>query len=158
MIRVEVSNRQTSLDVNTSVLRQVVEDILHCEGIQSAEVSVAIVGDQEIHQLNRRYLDHDYPTDVLSFVLERNEGRLEGEVIVSTETAIARCGEFGWTAVEELTLYTIHGTLHLVGYLDKTSEDVAQMRERETFHLGQHGMKRPASATPHSCSQGDVEK
>lgn len=158
MIRVEVSNRQTSLDVNTSVLRRVVQDVLRSEGVEIADVSVAIVSDQEIHELNCRYLDHDYPTDVLSFVLDRNESNLEGEVIVSTETAIARCGEFGWSAAEELTLYAIHGTLHLVGYLDKTPEDVAQMRERETFHLRQHGMKRPASTPPHSCSQGDVEK
>lgn len=109
--------------------------VLNSEAVRQAEISLAIVDDAEIHALNRRFLQHDYPTDVLSFVLERTNESLDGEVIVSTETAITRCGEFGWTAAEELTLYAIHGTLHLLGYDDKSPEDRQQMRKRERFHL-----------------------
>ena len=61
----------------------------------AVQVSIAVVDDPTIHELNRRFLQHDYPTDVLSFVLEQQDGRLEGEVIVSTDTAVAQAGEYG---------------------------------------------------------------
>ena len=49
-----------------------------------------------IHELNRQYLDHDWPTDVLSFVLDDDDGHLEGEVIISADTAAAAAAEGGW--------------------------------------------------------------
>ncbi|MDG2384120.1 MAG: rRNA maturation RNase YbeY [Pirellulaceae bacterium] len=147
MIRVEVSNRQAVLDVDTSKLQDAITAVLKTEGIQQAEVSLAIIDDVEIHELNRRYLQHDYPTDVLSFVLERSAAGLDGEVIISTETALERCQEFGWSATKELTLYAIHGTLHLVGFDDKTAVDRAEMRERERFHLAKLGIEIPAHSS-----------
>ncbi|MCP4190900.1 MAG: rRNA maturation RNase YbeY [Planctomycetaceae bacterium] len=147
MIRVEISNRQAALDVDVTQLRDAITEVLKTEGLQQAEVSLAIIGDAEIHDLNKRYLQHDYPTDVLSFVLERSATRLDGEIIVSTETALERCHEFGWSATNELTLYAIHGTLHLVGFNDKTAVDRAQMRERERFHLTNLGIEIPAQSS-----------
>ena len=64
--------------------------ILEDAAIGEAEISVAVVDDPTIHALAPRSISsHDYPTDVLSFVLERDEDCLEGEVIVSADTA---CG------------------------------------------------------------------
>ncbi len=92
---------------------------------------MAAVDDRTIHQLNRRYLDHDYPTDVLSFVLEEGPGTVEGEIIVSGDTAAASAPGYGWPAQDELLLYVIHGMLHLVGYDDKSPADAARMRQAE---------------------------
>jgi probable rRNA maturation factor len=50
-----------------------VREILGNYGITRGEVSIAVVGDAQMHELNRRYLEHDYPTDVLSFVLDRDD-------------------------------------------------------------------------------------
>ena len=86
----------------------------------SARLSLAVVDDPTIHELNRRHLNHDWPTDVLSFVLEERDGHLEGEVILSADTAAAAATEVGWPAAAEQLLYVIHGMLHLVGYRDKT--------------------------------------
>jgi probable rRNA maturation factor len=91
----------------------------------------------EIHRLNREYLAHDYPTDVLSFLLGRRDDQLCGEIVVSADMAVARCGEFGLSPQDELTLYLIHGALHLVGYDDKTPEQSERMREREQYYFGQ---------------------
>ena len=64
--------------------------ILADAGISTGMVSVAVVDDPAIHRLNREFLQHDYPTDVLSFLLERDGEHLEGEVIVSSDTAGGR--------------------------------------------------------------------
>jgi probable rRNA maturation factor len=140
---IDVADRQTTLKLDPSQIVKAVEMILNDATVTKTEISVAVVDDPTIHQLNRQYLDHDYPTDVLSFVLEQEENLLEGEVIVSADTAAARAAEFGWSAAEELLLYVIHGTLHLVGYDDRSPHDRAEMRAREHECLKRLGIDPP---------------
>lgn len=137
VITVEINNQQSGLVVDAERLKAAVRLVLEREQIQAAIVSLAVVDDATIHELNRHYLQHDYPTDVLSFLLEREEDDLEGEVIVSADTAIRAAAEIGWPADNELLLYVIHGTLHLVGFDDHTDHDCQAMRERETATLRQ---------------------
>src|SRR4029450_4248528 len=93
----------------------------------SAAPSSSAVGDEKtIHELNRRHLDHDWPTDVLSFVLEDDGEHLEGEVLLSADTAATAADELGNSAAEEQLLYVIHGMLHLVGYNDKDDADTEE--------------------------------
>ncbi|MCL4156901.1 UNVERIFIED_CONTAM: hypothetical protein GTU68_021320 [Idotea baltica] len=93
--------------------------------------------------LNRQYLNHDYETDVLSFVLEWDEknGHLLGQLIVSTDTATSLAVEIGATMQDELLLYVIHGMLHLVGYEDSRPALAAEMREAEKIYLNQLGVE-----------------
>jgi len=140
VIDVVVSLRVATSQYDDPRLREAVRDILQRVGVEHAMVSVAVVDDATIQGLNRRYLNHDDPTDVLSFCLEREEDRLEGEVIVSSETASRQAKRFGWAPEDELLLYVVHGMLHLVGYDDQTPADARSMRtaEREClahFHL-----------------------
>jgi probable rRNA maturation factor len=139
MIHIAIANQHPDLDLDTRRMRRTIKEVLAGEGIDSGEISLAVVDDPTIHDLNRRWLDHDEPTDVLSFVLERDESHLEGEIIVSADTARARAGEFGWSADAELALYVIHGALHLAGYDDKEPAAREQMRERERFYLERLG-------------------
>lgn len=135
MIHVEISNRQQALPVDRRLLRRAVRAVLTGEGIADAEVSLAIVDDPTIRDLHRRYLGLDDPTDVLSFMLERTETWLEGEVIVSADTARTAAPRYGCSPAEELLRYVIHGTLHLAGYRDYTPRERATMRAGERRYL-----------------------
>jgi probable rRNA maturation factor len=137
VIRIAIANRQTTLPIDRRLLRRAVRTVLKDEGIDDAEISLAIVDDPAIQELHRRYLGHDDPTDVISFVFEHNGSRLEGEVIVSADTAQAACGRYGLSPAEELLLYLIHGTLHLVGYRDNTPRNRARMDARQHAYLSQ---------------------
>jgi probable rRNA maturation factor len=140
MFAIEINNDQASLTVNEDRLRTAIENVLAAGDIAKADVSLAIVDDSTIHRLNADFLQHDYPTDVLSFLLERAGDRLDGEIIASADTAIRNANEFGWPAADELLLYVIHGALHLIGFDDTTEELQAVMREAETEHLGRFGL------------------
>ena len=135
MLDIELSNRQTRHPVDAERLQAAVRLILAEEEFSHAEISLAVVDDPTMHELNRRYLQHDYPTDVLSFVLSSGPHHVNGEVIVSADTAAAACTQYGWQVADELLLYVIHGTLHLIGYDDREPALAATMRERERHFL-----------------------
>ena len=75
MIAVEINNQQSFVDVESGQLQAAVELVFAGEGIPAAEVSIALIDNASIRELNARYLGHDYATDVLSFLLDR-EGLL----------------------------------------------------------------------------------
>jgi probable rRNA maturation factor len=141
VITIEIANDQSRVSVDESRLRDAVGRILREEAIRSAEISLAVVDDATLQKLHHEYLDDDTPTDVMSFVLDRDAGHLAGEVVASADTAVAAAEEFGWSADDELLLYIIHGTLHLVGYDDTTPEARSEMRERERRHLARFDLK-----------------
>jgi probable rRNA maturation factor len=83
------------------------------------EVHVLMTGDERIRELNREYLQHDRPTDVLSFpdgdVLPSGR-RLLGQIVVSLDTARRQAKSEGHSVTRELQELVLHGTLHLLGY------------------------------------------
>jgi probable rRNA maturation factor len=147
MYQIAITNKQVQ-PVDEERLLEAVRTILEEAGLSSATVSVAIVDDATIHRLNREFLQHDQPTDVLSFVLEKDRETLDGEVIASAETAAASAARFGWTTGDELLLYVIHGTLHLLGYDDREPEALAAMREQERHYLSVFGLNPQYEAVP----------
>ncbi|QDU30022.1 Endoribonuclease YbeY [Anatilimnocola aggregata] len=139
-LRIDIADEQETHTVNYDRLIAAVKLIFADAGYVRGEVSIAIVTDEAMHDLNRQYLQHDYPTDVLSFVLEEDSDRLDGQLIVSADYASREAPTFGWTTDDELLLYTIHGALHLVGYDDLEPELKAEMREQEKRYLAKFGL------------------
>lgn len=102
-----------------------VRHVLRSEGVGAAEISVALVGDDEIAALNEQYLDHEGPTDVISFHLhDRGEPPL-GDVYVGVDQAARQAAGFGAAADEEVLRLAVHGTLHVLGYEHPEGEDRA---------------------------------
>jgi len=159
LIEVEINNRQSAHAIDEALLQRAVVTVLEGESVSSATISLAIVDDATIHQLNRRYLEHDYATDVLSFVLDWDGRHLDGEVIVSADTAARTCGDFAASFDEELTLYVVHGVLHLTGADDGDRSQRRQMRSQESRYLGQLGFllggDRAADDVPRSGVEQD---
>jgi len=157
ILRVFVANEQTTLAVDEAQLQAAVRAVLDESPYATGSVSIAVVDDSAIHQINRQYLQHDYPTDVLSFVLEDQVPFLEGELVVSSDTASRSASEYGWPAASELLLYVIHGALHLVGYRDKQPKETEEMRAQEAKHLRKMGIDLPIGQTRWS-GPGAAEK
>jgi probable rRNA maturation factor len=135
--KIAIASPQEIVPIDRQRMREIARAVLAGEGHSEAEVSLAFVDDQTIHVLNKRYLDHDEPTDVLSFPLSEGGKKLSGELVISTETALAQSNERGHDVQAELALYVIHGLLHLCGCDDKTPELAAVMRGKEKHYLTQ---------------------
>ncbi len=160
---VEIDDSQKVLKVNHRRLVDIVRSVLAAEKCVSATISIAIVDNKTIHDLNVRYLQHDYPTDVLSFLLEEEVDaaslpipksaprgcgkRIEGEIILSSEMAKKMATKYRWQPLDEVTLYVVHGLLHLCGYDDMTQKKQASMQQREREVLADWGLS-PHYAEP----------
>lgn len=168
MYGIDIADNQKYLTIDEKTVTSIVHRTLQTEQVSSATISVAIVDNAQIHELNRQYLNHDYETDVLSFLLEdsrddasnsksdapRGIGKtIDGEVIVSSEMAIDMAADYSWDAMDELTLYIVHGLLHLCGYDDLTAKELSVMRARECHVFEILGRPRP---TRDSSDHGHV--
>ena len=140
MIEIEVTSHQQVHEIATERLGKVAHEITSDAGFNSGFIDISVVDDVMIHEVNRRWLQHDYPTDVLSFVFDRNNNRLEGEVLASVETAATKAPDYGWSIEDELFLYVIHGVLHLIGCDDKSPEQEMEMRQEERRFLARNGL------------------
>ncbi|CAN5844148.1 hypothetical protein BH23PLA1_BH23PLA1_33710 [soil metagenome] len=137
-IEIEISDTQSHLRLDHQTLSDQARRTLHREGVEHASISIALVDDATIQEINRRHLSHDWPTDVISFVLsEPGEPVLSGELVVSAERAIRVAAEIGLDPIAELTLYLVHGLLHLCGHDDRSAVDVESMRRREAEVLAE---------------------
>jgi probable rRNA maturation factor len=87
-----------------------------------------LTNDEELCRLNRLFLKHDYPTDVLSFP---SEGTEAGEIAISVQRADTQAGEFGHSRLQEIQLLMLHGVLHLTGLdHEKDSGEMARAERR----------------------------
>jgi probable rRNA maturation factor len=140
-IEVEISDNQSHLAVEPAFLESIVRRALLSEGVERASISIALVDDATIRVINRRHLNHDWPTDVISFPLsEPEDPTLVGELVVSTEMAASTARDVGVDPRSELALYVVHGLLHLCGLDDQTVEDSDLMRQREGEILAAEGL------------------
>ena len=136
MGKIAIASPQEVVPIDRARLREVVRTVLDGERVKDAEISLAFVDNPTIHRLNQRYLQHDEPTDVLSFPLsEPNAAKLAGELVIGAEVAKAQAEERGHDVQAELALYVIHGLLHLCGLDDRDDAGAAEMRERERHYL-----------------------
>ena len=141
MGKIAIACPQEVVPIDRRRMREVARTVLEGEHVADAELSLAFVDNPTIHRLNQRYLDHDEPTDVLSFPLSApNAKKLAGELVIGVEVAQAQAQERGHDVQAELELYVIHGLLHLCDYDDKSAEAARQMRERERRYLGELGL------------------
>src|ERR1700722_1229270 len=117
MSKTAIHTQQDIVAPDRGRMREIVRSVLEGEDVTDYEISLAFVDNTTIHRLNKQYLDHDEPTDVLSFPYSAaNAKKLEGELIVGVEVAKEQAAERGHDVQAELALYVIHGLLHLCGY------------------------------------------
>lgn len=151
---IAVANRQRRVRVTAAEVRTAVRATFAAESAGDPSLSVAIVDDATIREVNRRWLDHDWATDAIAFSYEDDpspEGE-RGEVIVSAETARREADARGQCARHELLLYVVHGTLHLLGWDDDTPRRRTAMNRRAAQILAAAGFA-PQDAPTHASAR-----
>lgn len=157
MAQVVINDMQDKIKVDQELkelIKKAIELTLDLEKADpKAEVSVALVDNAYIHELNKIYRGKDAPTDVLSFPLgdesfvgENEEiEHLLGDIVVSLEKAEEQAKIYGHSFIREVIYLIVHGTLHLLGYDHENEEERKVMREKEERTLRALGLPREES-------------
>lgn len=112
-----------------------IKDIFKHEGFRLKQIVYIFCSDSYLLDINRKYLKHDYFTDVITFPLSAFNKPVEGEVYISSDRVSENAKKYAVSYQNELLRVIIHGALHLCGYDDKTVSLQKQMQSREQYYL-----------------------
>jgi probable rRNA maturation factor len=133
---IDVVNAHPRHRVPRTLVRRCVRGALSSARRSQGAITVIFTDDRMSRRLNRRFLGHDRPTDVIAFPLGEGSN-LEAEIYVNIEKARRQARTYHVTAENDTARLIIHGTLHLLGYDDRTPADARRMRAREDVLVSQ---------------------
>ncbi len=126
-------NNLTTVTVEKDFLRKVAEKVLDRENRKGNELSVALVGEGRIKELNKRYRKKNRVTDVLAF--SNSEVGL-GEIVICLREVKKNAKKYNSAFKKELARVLIHGLLHLLGYdHEKSAKEAEKMEEKQNYYL-----------------------
>ncbi len=155
MLQIDIIDETDKLDKeHVKMIEGILNYAAQKEGVEEdSEVSVTIVTNSEIQEINKMYRGKDEPTDVISFAMEelgegeiiiKGEGipRMLGDIIISIERAEEQADMYEHTFIRELGFLAVHGLLHLLGYDHINKEDEKKMFSRQKMILDGYGLER----------------
>ena len=117
-----------------AALRQWLASVARDHGHQLRELNYVLMSDDALLEFNRRYLDHDEYTDVITFDGQTGTG-ISGDILMSYDRIRENARTFNVSLRSELERVMVHGLLHLLGHRDKTAAQKKSMREMEDRYL-----------------------
>jgi probable rRNA maturation factor len=139
-MQILIENCQRRCSWPNKRIRTAAEIALRALGYPDAQLSILIVDDDRIAELNATYLNRTGPTNVIAFPMQQGEcsgvtPNLLGDVVISADTACREADQAGMEAIERLNQLLIHGILHLIGYDHIHSEAAAAAMEQKSAQL-----------------------
>jgi probable rRNA maturation factor len=115
-------------------IEKLIREVIRKEHKISGDLNVIITSDRKLSEINRKFLEHDYSTDVITFNYNSKDV-INGEIYISLETVRDNSLNYKVSLKNEMSRVIIHGILHLVGYDDKSDRQKALMRRMENEWL-----------------------
>jgi probable rRNA maturation factor len=134
-MKISVYNRQKDLKVSAVAVKKTVKQALEFHQINCDEIAIHLITDRAMRKLHEDFFNDPTPTDCISFPYDKDGSSgyfFLGEVFICPKTAFQYIAKKGsGDLYSEITLYLIHGILHLLGYDDINSNDLKVMRSKE---------------------------
>jgi rRNA maturation RNase YbeY len=128
----QVSESYQECSENTKPwIRAVIQE----EGYKEGDINYIFMSDEMLLAINKRHLNHDFYTDIITFDLSEEEKEISCEIYISTDRVMENATEYGEIYPREMHRVMIHGILHLCGYEDHTDEERNEMRAKEDYYL-----------------------
>ena len=129
-------NEDVSFKLNNKLkLKSWIKDVIIAEGFKTGTLNFIFCSDDYLLNINKQYLNHNTFTDIITFDNSEKDKIIDGDIFISYDRICDNSSRYGVTQTDELHRIIIHGTLHLLGYKDKTKTNKTQMTSREDFYL-----------------------
>lgn len=140
--RVSVISEKVNLPLSKVQIKKLAGKVLSVLKEKNSKVCIFFVSDAKMRKMNLRYRKIDRPTDCLAFPMREGFGgkihrEILGDIVISVDTAKTNSRYFNSTVKKEISLYIIHGILHLLGFKDTTVSASKKMKRREEELLKQ---------------------
>ncbi|MCJ0741745.1 rRNA maturation RNase YbeY [Pedobacter montanisoli] len=137
MAKINFFNEDTTYNLKGKrTLKSWIEKVITAEGYQLEELNFIFCSDEFLLRINQDFLQHDYYTDVITFDNSEKPKTIVSDIFISIDRVKDNAKQNNATTYDELCRIMIHGTLHLLGYRDKTSKEKSLMTQKEDFCLG----------------------
>ncbi|HPO62892.1 MAG TPA: rRNA maturation RNase YbeY [Candidatus Kapabacteria bacterium] len=133
-IKINIINSSNFKCIPRKRIKAIVNAIFSDYGYKDAQLSLIIVDNKEIKRINKKFLNHNYPTDVICFSLADND-EIDGEAYISIDIAKKQALEYDVPLRDELMRYAAHAALHLCGLDDASSDERKNMNEIESKYI-----------------------
>lgn len=121
---------------NRNSVKNWLQTVVTRKGFQLGEISFIFAGDPYVREINKKYLEHDYETDIITFPMhEQGSKVLSADIYISIDMVKANATHFGVPFIDELHRVMVHGILHLCGYTDQSEAEQENMRREEDIAL-----------------------
>lgn len=114
----------------------IIETIVN-EGKIAGAINFIFCNDSYLLKINKKYLQHDFYTDIVTFNNSDKENEISGDIFISYERVVENAGKLSESLEDETSRVSIHGILHLIGYKDIESEEIKEMRNKEDQYISQ---------------------
>ncbi len=121
-------------DISLELYRRKISYIIDNEGFKEENVVLVMCSDNFLLELNKKHLNHDYFTDIITFSYTTNN-HISGDLFISVDRVKDNARNQKLSFENELERVIYHGVLHLCGYNDKTPEEIKEMRSKENYYL-----------------------
>ena len=136
--RIIFNKIKCNLKINYSTIRIWLENLIAEENKELINLTYSFCKDEYLLNINKKYLNHDYFTDIITFDLSDSKNQIEGDIYISIERVRDNAKQANTSVEEELLRILAHGLLHLIGYDDKTLGEKKKMRKKENFYINKY--------------------
>jgi len=119
---------------NTKEIKNWISNTIEDKNKNAGSINYVLCDNEFITDLNNKFLNHDYPTDIITFDYS-DSNTINGEIYISIEQIKENSRIYKTVLTDELNRVIIHGILHLLGYKDKTKSEQLEMRTKEDYYL-----------------------
>jgi probable rRNA maturation factor len=137
-VRITLKNLQNKLPIHSKRIKKLILKVLKGEKVKkSGWINICFVDDPQIKKFNAKFLKTKSSTDVLTFDLsdKKKDNIILADIMISAQTALKQAGNFKTTPNYELSLYAVHGILHILGFNDQTRAQIKLMRKKESQYV-----------------------
>jgi rRNA maturation RNase YbeY len=126
------SNEISGLPIDS--ITETLPVLVSLESFELGDITLIFCTDEELLAINKEHLAHDYYTDIITFNYN-TDSLISGDLFISVDRVTDNAMQLGVSLEEELHRVCFHGVLHLLGYNDKTPNEIGAMRQKENFYL-----------------------
>ncbi|HNW39439.1 MAG TPA: rRNA maturation RNase YbeY [Candidatus Omnitrophota bacterium] len=131
-------NLQKRVPLKTGKIKKLIRKVLQGERVKKTGwINLCFVDNLQIKKFNAKYHHTKSPTDVLAFDSsdKKEKGVLRADIMISTQVALKQAADFKTTVDYEISLYVVHGILHILGYDDRSRLQTKLMRKKESQYV-----------------------